>query len=51
MITDVSFDPAGNAWIAHHWYETGVAEDASLPNSAWGGGPTEISDPSNNSVP
>jgi hypothetical protein len=40
MVTDVSIDPAGNAWVANNWnnLEATTAPDPSRPTSTWGGG-------------
>ncbi len=40
MVTDVSIDPAGNAWVANNWNDVGAAGDANpaRPTSTWGGG-------------
>ncbi len=40
MVTDVSIDPAGNAWVANNWNSVDAAGDANpaRPTSTWGGG-------------
>jgi hypothetical protein len=40
MITDVSIDPAGNAWAANNWnFPPAVLDDVpAQPTSTWGGG-------------
>jgi hypothetical protein len=40
MVTDVSIDPAGNAWVANNWnsLEAAASPDPSRPTSTWGGG-------------
>jgi len=40
MITDVSIDPAGNAWVANNWnFPPAVLDDVpAQPTSTWGGG-------------
>jgi hypothetical protein len=40
MVTDVSLDPAGNAWVANNWnnFETATTADPPEPVSTWGGG-------------
>ena len=39
-VTDVSIDPAGDAWVANNWnnLEAATAPDPSRPTSTWGGG-------------
>jgi hypothetical protein len=40
MVTDVSIDPAGNAWVANNWnsMEGAAGENPARPVSTWGGG-------------
>ncbi len=40
MVTDVSIDPAGNAWVANNWNNPDAAGDSNpaRPTSTWGGG-------------